>query len=234
MSASASPPVPIAKPQGFLCSTVGLKVVMAVTGLVLVLFVIGHMIGNLQVYAPFHEGWALDKYGKLLRELGHGGAIWVVRAGLLAVTALHVGSAWMLTRRNFAARPVGYRAWQARTSTYASRTMRVTGPLLLAFVVYHVLHLTIGSVHPDFHEGAVHANVIAGFSQLPAAIAYIVAMLMLGLHLHHGTWSLLQSLGLSHPRYNPLRRGVATLVAGAVVLGNCSIPISVLAGWVHN
>lgn len=214
-------------------STVGLKVVMAVTGLVLFGFVVGHMLGNLQVFLPRHEGqpWALDRYGEWLRELGHGGAIWIARGGLLVALLLHLSAAWQLTRRSWAARPVAYRQWLAKQSTYASRTMRVSGPLIFLFVVYHLLHLTFGSAHPDFRVGGVHHNVTTGLAEPLAAGVYVVAMFALGLHLYHGIWSLLQTLGLAHPKFEGLRRGAAGFLAFVIVAGNISIPLAALCGW---
>lgn len=218
-----------------LCSTIGLKAIMAVSGLALFGFVIGHMLGNLQVYLPRGKDgvWALDAYGEFLREVGHGGGIWVARGGLLLALALHLGAALTLARRSQAARPVAYRQWQARESTYASRTMRISGPLILLYVIYHLLHLTWGSAHPAFVAGGVHHNVVTGLAQPLAALVYVVAMVVLGIHLHHGIWSLLQTLGLAHPRYEKLRRGIAAALATIVVVGNVSIPIAALAGWLH-
>jgi succinate dehydrogenase / fumarate reductase cytochrome b subunit len=206
---------------------------MAVTGLALFGFVIAHMLGNLQVYLPrAADGtWPLDAYGESLRELGHGGAIWVARAGLIAVFAAHIGSAWLLTQRSWSARPVGYRQKHADASTYASRTMRVSGPILLLFVVYHLMHLTWGNVHPDFRVGGVQHNVATGLAQPLAAGVYVVAMIALGFHLYHGIWSLMQTLGLAHPRYEKLRRGTAAALAVLIVVVNVSIPIAALAGW---
>ena len=233
MSVQAPPSVAVARATSFLTSTIGLKAVMAVTGFALFGFVIAHLAGNLQVFLPrASDGtWALDAYGRVLHELGAGGAIWVARAGLLAAFAAHLGAAWMLTRRSWNARPVGYRQWNAKQSTYASRTMRVTGPIVLLFVVYHLLHLTWGSVHPDYRAGGVHHNVTTGLAAPLTAGVYVVAVLALGVHLYHGIWSLLQTLGLAHPRYDALRRAAAAAFAALVVLGNVSIPIAALAGW---
>jgi len=128
---------------------------------------------------------------------------------------------------------MGYRAQQYRESTYASRTMRWSGPILLLFVVYHILHLTFGTVHPSFVEGDVYHNFVSGFRSVPVSAVYIAAMLALGLHLYHGTWSMLQSLGLSHPRYNHLRHALSTAVALVVVIGNVSFPIAVLTGFLR-
>lgn len=234
MSAQAQPAgAATARSSSALTSTIALKVVMAVTGIALFGFVIGHMIGNLQVYLPRGADgvWALDAYGEWLREVGHGAGIWIARGGLLAAAVLHVGAAWMLTRRSWSARPVAYRTWKAKESTYASRTMRVTGPLVLLFVVYHLMHLTWGNAHPDFRVGGVHHNVLTGLAQPLAVAVYVVAMIALGVHLFHGVWSLLQTLGLAHPRYETLRRGAAAAFATIVVVGNVSIPIAALAGW---
>jgi succinate dehydrogenase / fumarate reductase cytochrome b subunit len=191
------------------------------------------MLGNLQVFLPRGADgvWALDAYGEWLREIGHGGGIWLARAGLLVALVLHVGAAWSLTRISWAARPIAYRQWNAKQSTYASRTMRVSGPLILLFVVYHLMHLTWGNAHPDFVAGGVHHNVTTGLAEPLVAAVYVVAMVALGFHLFHGIWSLLQTLGLAHPRYEKLRRGASAALAVAIVVGNVSMPIAALAGW---
>jgi succinate dehydrogenase / fumarate reductase cytochrome b subunit len=214
---------------GFLKTTVGKKVVMAVSGLILFGFVVGHMIGNLQV---FLGAAALDHYAVFLREFGHGGALWIARATLLAAVILHIWAATALALTSNAARPIGYRQHAWRESTYASRTMRWSGPILLLFVIYHLLHFTTGTVHPDFVHGSVYHNVITGFQSLPVSLFYILAQLALGLHLYHGIWSMLHTLGLSHPRYDGLRSRFSTLFALIVTVGNISIPIAVLTGAV--
>jgi succinate dehydrogenase / fumarate reductase cytochrome b subunit len=213
----------------FVGSTIGRKVVMAVSGIVLVGFVIAHMAGNLLVYLGPH---ALNEYSLSLREVLHGAGLWIARAGLLLAVVLHIWAATSLTLGERRARPVGYRAVQRRESTYASRTMIWSGPILLLFIVYHLLHFTFGVVHPSFIEGDVYHNVVAGFSVWPVSLFYILAMLSLGLHLRHGVWSMLQTLGLSHPRWNGLRSVFATVVALVVVVGNISMPVAVLAGVV--
>ena len=134
--------------DGFVASTLGRKVVMAVTGLVLFGFVFVHMLGNLQMFLPDHE--AINHYGAFLREMLHGGGIWVARGVLLGSVGLHIWAAWSLTRTNWSARPVSYKVVTPDASTYASRTMRWSGPILLLFIVYHLLHFTTGSVHPSF------------------------------------------------------------------------------------
>jgi succinate dehydrogenase / fumarate reductase cytochrome b subunit len=216
--------------MSFFASTVGKKVVMAATGIVLFGFVLGHMLGNLQVYLGPQ---ALNAYGAFLREFGHGGGLWAARAVLLLCVGLHVWAATSLTLTSWRARPQGYRAQQALAATYASRTMRWSGPLLALFIGYHLAHFTLGNAHPSFEEGDVFHNVVAGFSSAPVSTLYIAAMLALGLHLYHGVFSMLQTLGLNHPQYNRYRRVFAGLFAALVVLGNISIPVAVLSGLVR-
>ena len=214
--------------DAFARSTIGRKVVMAVTGLVLFGFVFAHMLGNLQMFLPDHE--AINHYGDFLREMLHGSGIWVARAVLLGSVALHIWAAWSLTRTNWKARPVPYKVVTPDASTYASRTMRWSGPIVFLFIVYHLLHFTIGSVHPEFVDGAVYRNVIVGFSVWPVAVAYAIAILALGLHLRHGAWSMLQTLGASHPQWDRVRKLAATVFTVIIVLGFISVPLAVLAG----
>ena len=219
-----------ARPWLFFRTTVGLKVVMAVTGIVMVTFVIGHMAGNLQIYLGAE---ALNHYGELLRELVHGWFIWAFRGTMLIAVILHIWAATTLTLGSWAARPQGYkRRQQYVESTYASRTMRWGGPIVLIFIIYHLLHFTTGQAHGEFIHGDIYHNVVAGFSIWWVSAFYIFAMLVLGLHLYHGISSMLQTLGLSHPRYNGRRSAIALFVAVAVVVGNISIPVAVLTGFV--
>jgi succinate dehydrogenase cytochrome b subunit len=220
MATAASP--------GFFRSSIGKKVVMAVSGVALFGFVVAHMIGNLQVYlGPA----ALNGYAESLRKVP--ALLWAARIGLLVAVALHVWAAYSLTRMNQAARPVGYRARENRESSYASRTMRWSGVILLLFVVYHLMHFTWGNVHPSFVPGDVFHNVVTGFQSIAVSAFYVAAMVALGLHLYHGVWSMMQTVGLSHPRYDHLRHAFATLVAVVVVAGNVSFPLAVLAGLIH-
>jgi succinate dehydrogenase / fumarate reductase cytochrome b subunit len=218
----------MSRSEGFVGSTIGRKVVMAVTGLVLFGFVFVHMLGNLQMFLPDHE--AINHYGRFLREMLHGGGIWVARAVLLASVGLHIWAAWSLTVTNWKARPVSYKVVTPDASTYASRTMRWSGPILFLFIVYHLLHFTVGSVHPAFVEGDVYRNVIVGFSVWPVAVAYLIAMAALALHLRHGAWSMLQTLGASHPRWDRARNLTATVFTVIVFLGFISVPLAVMAG----
>jgi succinate dehydrogenase cytochrome b subunit len=212
----------------FFRSSIGKKVVMAASGAVLFGFVLGHMLGNLQVYLG---PTALNTYAEKLRHLGP--LLWAVRAFLLAAVTLHIASAYSLTRESRAARPVGYRKHENRESTYASRTMRWGGVILLLFIVYHLMHFTFGNVHPDFVHGDVFHNFVVGFQNVWVSAFYIAAMVALGFHLYHGVWSMMQTLGLSHPRYDHLRHAFATLFAVVVVAGNISFPLAVLTGLIH-
>jgi succinate dehydrogenase / fumarate reductase, cytochrome b subunit len=219
---------------GFLGSSIGKKIVMAMTGIMLVGFVVGHMAGNLQLYASAHGGeHPLDAYARMLKEALHGGGIWIARGGLIAAVTLHIWAAIGLTRMNRAARPVGYREQQYQASSLASRWMRVSGIIVAVFIVFHLLHFTTGQVHPNFIEGKVFHNVVEGFRVPWVSAFYIVAMLSLAPHLAHGVWSMLQTLGLSHPRHNKLRKVLATLITAAVILPNLSFPLAVLSGLVH-
>lgn len=225
-------------------TAVGKKAVMAVTGLVLVGFVLAHMVGNLKLYqgryadGPHAGQWKIDVYGEGLREigapvLGYGQALWIARLVLLASVALHLWSAWEVTRQSWAARPVGYAKRTAIQSTYAARTMRWGGVIVALFVAYHLADLTLGWAHPSFVAGRVHDNLVASFQRAPIAGLYVVANLSLGLHLFHGVWSFFQSLGWNNPKFNPWRRTLAGTLALLVTAGNLSFPIAVLAGVVR-
>jgi succinate dehydrogenase / fumarate reductase cytochrome b subunit len=213
----------------FLGSTVGRKVVMAVTGAVLIGFVFVHMVGNLQLYAG---PAALDHYAVFLHTFLHGAGIWIFRSVMLVAVGLHLWAATVLTLEDWGARPTGYRLWKAKESTYASRTMRWGGVVLALFIAYHLLHLTIGIVGPDFRAGEVYHNVVVGFQVWYVSAVYIAAMVMLGLHLDHGVWSFAQTLGLQHPRYKRYLRAFSRGFALLIVLGNISFPIAVLTGLV--
>jgi len=219
-----------ARGHGFMASSVGRKVIMAATGIVLFGFVTVHMIGNTQAYMGAET---FNGYAKFLHSMMHGGGIWIFRAVLLAAAGLHIWAAVTLTLDNQAARPVGYRAQQSVASTWSSRTMRWSGFILAAFIVYHLLHLTTGQAHPNFDHANPYANFVNGFKVPAAAGFYVLAQLCLGLHMWHGVWSVTQSLGLSHPRYDSLRRHFATGLTLLVVGVNISYPIAVLTGVIH-
>ncbi len=209
----------------FYNSNIGLKIVMAITGVVMFGFVLGHMIGNLQVF------WGeeiLDGYAASLHD--HPTLLWPIRGVLLGSLLAHVHAAVTLTLRSKAARPVGYRKHK-RTSR-SELFMRITGVAVLAFIVFHLMHLTLGMFHSSFVHGEVYNNVVAAFSNPLIAIVYIAANLMLGPHLYHGLWSLLRTLGMSNPRYDQLARGFATVFALTIVAGNVLMPLSIMAGLI--
>ncbi|MCW5982131.1 MAG: succinate dehydrogenase cytochrome b subunit [Bryobacteraceae bacterium] len=210
-------------------ATIGKKALIAVTGAILVLYVVGHMIGNLQIYLGRE---ALNAYAHKLHDLGP--LLWLVRGFLLLAVVVHIVASIQLWLMNRAARPSRYVRQSWVKATFASRTMIVTGPILAAFIVYHVLHLTVGRFHPGFnHELDVYHNVVAGFRNVPTSVAYIVAMALLGYHVSHGAWSMFQSAGLHHPRYMPIVQKAAVALAIALFVGNISIPISILAGFIR-
>jgi len=213
-------------PARLMSSSVGLKLVMAVTGIILSGFVLAHMLGNLTAFAG---ATALDAYGAALRKVP--AALWGFRLTLLGSVVLHIWAYWVLSRRSWAARPQGYRVTTYVESSLASRTMRWTGPLLAAFIVYHLLDLTLGKVNPGFVEGAVYRNLIASLSRTIVAVFYLAAVGALGLHLFHGVWSLFQSLGISQPRYESFARRLATVFTIVVVAGFALIPVAILAGF---
>jgi succinate dehydrogenase / fumarate reductase cytochrome b subunit len=215
--------------RGFVGSSIGRKVIMAVTGAILFGFVLAHMLGNLQVYLGPE---ALNHYGVFLRQFLHGAGIWIARSVLLAAVLLHIWSATSLTLDSRRARPEGYRQQRWKESTYASRTMRWGGVILLLFIIYHLLHFTTGTVHQSFIEGDVYHNFVAGFRSVPVSLFYIFAMLALGFHLRHGVWSMFQTLGVSHPRYIRMAHVGAWIFAAIIVIGNISFPLAVLAGIV--
>jgi len=215
---------------GFLDSSVGKKVVMAATGIVLFGFVTVHMLGNLTAYMGRA---AMNEYAELLQTLVHGKGIWVFRLVMITAVGLHAWAALMLTLANQAARPVGYRAVQVQAATLASRTMRWSGVFLGIFIIYHLLHFTTGTVHPDFIKGDAYHNFVSGLAVPWTAAFYILAQVCLGFHMWHGVWSLTQTLGWSHPRYNLLRRRFAYAMAILVAGVNISYPIAVLTGIIH-
>jgi succinate dehydrogenase / fumarate reductase cytochrome b subunit len=217
--------------MGFYRTAAGKKTVMAVTGVIGFGFVVGHLLGNLQFYLGPD---VLNEYAAALRRSP--GLLLSARTVLLGAVLAHVAAATQLTVQNAAARPRGYQIWRPQISSYAARTMKYSGPMLGLFIVYHLLHLTLGTVHPNFKHGPgevpdAYHNVVAGFSSIPVSLVYIAAMTILGLHLSHGIWSMFQSIGWSHPRYTPLLRGLAVAAAVLIVLGNISIPLAVLMGF---
>ncbi len=219
-------------------TVIGKKIVMAVTGVIMVAFVIAHMLGNLKIFAGPKE---INTYSRFLREvgmpeLGYGDALWIVRLVLITAVTLHIIAAVTLTRMSWQARPIGYRERKDLETSFAARWMRWGGVILAVFIVFHILHFTLGMVgfQPgQFRELHVYSNVVAGFSVWPVSAFYILAMLALFSHLDHGIWSMLQTLGWSTARNQATLRLASRLIAGVVFAGFVSVPVAVLAGWIQ-
>jgi succinate dehydrogenase / fumarate reductase, cytochrome b subunit len=205
-------------------SSVGKKAIMAATGLVLVAYLITHVLANLLVFTGPDR---INRYAAILHSTG--GALWAARLVLLVAVLLHIVAATQLALRRRAARPVAYASGRdPQVSTLASRTIRWGGVLILVFIIFHILHFTLGTLHPDFVELNPYHNVTTGFHNPLVAVFYLVAMAALGLHLYHGVWSSGRSLGMSPPSPTPLRRRVALLLGGFIWLG---FTVIVLAAW---
>jgi len=215
--------------QALWTSSVGKKAVMAVTGLIMLAYLITHVLANLLIFQGPEK---INAYSRFLH--GTGGALWAARLVLLAAVGLHIVAAVQLASRRRAARPIGYAAGrESQVSTLASRTIRWGGALILVFLVYHILHFTLGTVHPSFVEGDPYHNVVAGFSNPLVVLFYEVALVAVGLHLYHGIWSSGRSLGLSSPSPQPLRRQLALALSLMVWVGFTIIPIAVYAGVIR-
>jgi succinate dehydrogenase / fumarate reductase cytochrome b subunit len=210
-------------------SSVGKKIVMGATGLILVAFVVGHMAGNLQFFAGPAR---FNAYSHLLQvdviEL-----TWLLRVILLGSVVLHVIAAYQLTMQNRAARPAGYVRREPQVSTYAARTMRWGGVYLLLFIPYHLLHFTTGTLHPAFVRGEAYGNVVIGFQTMWVALFYLGAMAFLALHLYHGAWAAFRTLGIARPSNDPLHRRLAFAIAVIVPAGFSLLPLSVMLGFIR-
>jgi len=223
MSTIAIPP--IHRAVRFYEAPIGKKAVMAITGVMLVGYVIAHLLGNLQIYSS--DPQQINRYAAFLHDPSHAVGLWAARAVLLAAVVLHVTASVQLWLQNRAARPTPYVKKDDVPASYAARTMIWSGPIVAAFVIFHVLHLIreLAANQPD-----VRYNVIGGFQNPAVSGFYILAMILLCMHLYHGMWSMFQSLGLNPPRYSPgIKRGAAIL-AILIAIGNCSIPIAVMTG----
>jgi succinate dehydrogenase / fumarate reductase cytochrome b subunit len=210
-------------------TSVGKKAVMAVTGIIMVAYLITHVLANLLVFQGPDQ---INTYSRFLH--GTGGALWAARLVLFAAVVLHILAAVQLTARRQAARPVGYAGGrEAQVSTFASRSIRWGGGFILVFLVYHILHFTLGTVHPSFVEGDPYHNVAAGFARPVVVVFYELAMAAVGLHLYHGIWSSGRSLGLSGPSPHPLRRQLALVLSVIVWAGFAVIPVAVYAGVIR-
>src|SRR5215467_1904612 len=208
-------------------STIGKKAIMAVTGLILFGFLIVHMLGNLQIFLGRE---VMDHYAATLH--GNPALLWAVRTILLISVSLHIWASIQLSIIKKDARPVSYVKRANVGSSWASRSMMLSGPIIAAFVVFHLLHLTTGTIHPQFVELHAYENLVTGLVVVPFALVYIIAMILIGFHLSHGVWSMFQSMGLSHPRYTPLIKKFASIFSWVLVAGFISIPVAVVTGLV--
>ena len=213
----------------FYGSTIGKKVTMAVTGLIGVGFLLGHMTGHL---LTFKGAAAYNAYAHFLQGLG--GLLWVARLTLLGAIALHVHAAFTLWARNNEARPRAYYQRKDLATNYAALTMRYGGVLLALFLVYHLAHFTWGVTEPidgvPFDADNAYNNLVLSFQNPAISGFYIIAMTALGLHLYHGIWSLTQSVGLDHPKYNKTRQLASMIGSAVIVLGFVIVPVSVITG----
>ncbi len=221
----------------FYRSAIGKKAVMAITGVILFGWIFLHMAGNLKL---FFGSEALNHYAEWLRDLGapifpHESVLWITRVLLIVAVVFHIHSAYALTMMNRNARPIGYADRDFVKGTYAARTMRWGGVIILLFVFYHLAHLTFGvDVAPpaQFIQGDVYHNVVSGFQIWWVSAIYIIANLALGLHLYHGLWAMFSSVGMTNPRFEHWRRTFAYAFAIVITVANISFPLSVLTGFV--
>jgi len=235
---TGAPVAPAEEPPfliGFYRSAVAKKWLMAISGIALFGFVVAHMVGNLKVFLGMAH---LNEYAEWLRDLGEPAfprtvVLWGMRIGLLVAVGVHIIAAAQLTRMNHKARPVTYQSKRDYVAAnFASRTMRWTGIIIVLFVIFHLMDLTWGPANPNWVRGDPYNNLFNSFERVPVAIAYIVAMLALGLHLFHGLWSMFQSLGLNNPRWNSSRRTFAVAFAVIITVGNISMPLLITTGVV--
>jgi len=218
----------------FFASNIGVKVLMALTGVVMVGYLIGHVTGNMLI---FKGPAAINSYSKFLHDSK--GLLWGTRLLLLASVAIHIwATVRFLTLRN-AARPVAYAMKQPHGTTWAARTMYWSGPIIALFIVYHILHLTTGTAHPNYHVDAathevdVYRNLVDGFKSPIASVIYILAMLGIALHLSHGVWSMLQTIGVNRPNWECALRTIAVVFAVAICGGFIAVPVAVLLKFVE-
>jgi succinate dehydrogenase / fumarate reductase cytochrome b subunit len=216
--------------RGFYASMVGKKVVMGVTGFIGIGFVILHSLGNLLV---FRGPAAINSYSHFLKSTGE--LLWALRIILIVAVVLHVIAAVQLTRQSRAARPIAYTKRERQVATVASRTMRWGGALLLVFIVLHILHFTTGTIRPAgvFSSEDVYANVVTSFRIWWVSLFYVLAMVALGLHLFHGAWSSVRSIGVSPPSPQPLHHRISLAIAILVWAAFTAVPVAVFSGIVR-
>ena len=217
----------MARSMTFYRSTVGKKIVMAVTGAMMFLWLVGHMLGNLQIFIGPER---LNAYAAFLKSTGE--LLWGVRVVMAIALILHILAAVQITVANWKARPVGYSMKATLETSYAARTMVFSGPIIFLYLIYHLLMFTFLATGPGYSHTDVYRNVVEAFHNPVISGVYIVAMIALGFHLFHGLWSMLQTLGINHPKYNRLRKAAAAVIAIVLAAGFISIPVSVLLGIV--
>lgn len=215
-------------------TSIGKKWVMAVTGLLMLAFLLLHMLGNLKIFFGPRD---FDHYAAWLRTIGepvlHGAwFLWISRAVLLVAVVLHVTAAAQLSRRDLRARPVRYAHGQRARASFATRTMRWGGVTLALFIVWHLLDLTAGVVNPQFQKGHVYANVYHDFHHWWSNVIYVVAMVMLGLHINHGFWSASQTLGINSPTRDRVIKATGSTLAVVIAAGFIMVPVGVMTGIV--
>jgi succinate dehydrogenase / fumarate reductase cytochrome b subunit len=226
---TAAAPVKSSRLRAFWDSSVGKKVVMGATGVVMVGYLVAHMAGNLQIFLGRET---INRYAELLHTSEE--ALWLVRLVLIVSVVLHVVAAYQLTVRDRAARPVGYRQHVRHTSTLGSRLMRWGGVLILVFIPIHIANFTTGGMHPAFEHGDVYGNLVYAFEEWPLlAVFYLVVMAFVGFHLYHGAWAMLRSLGVAKPSANPLQRKFMGALAWIVAVGFMLVPAAIVLGLVR-
>jgi succinate dehydrogenase cytochrome b subunit len=213
-------------------TSIGKKYAMAVSAIVLLLFIVMHLWGDLKI---FEGPQVFDGYSEFLRTAGaplfvRSELLWIVRIIVIAAVLVHIIAFLQLWLRDRRARTVGYRKYAPELLSAASRTMRWGGITILLFVVWHLMDFTWGTVNPSFVPGDPYHNVLASFHRWPVAVFYLLALLALGMHLYHGIWSSFQTLGLENPKYDRYRRPLAGGIAVIITAGYVSIPLAVLAG----
>ncbi|MEV8309274.1 succinate dehydrogenase [Streptomyces flavidovirens] len=219
--------------RSFWGSTVGKKTVMAVSGLIMLMYLVAHMLGNLKIFFGSGE---FNAYAHWLRTMGepllhYEWALWIVRVVLLAAVVLHGVAAYQLSRRDIRARPSKY-VHKRRRASYATRTMRWGGIILALFIVWHLLDLTTLTVNENAQPGRPYENVVATFSTWYGNVIYLVAMLAVGLHIRHGFWSAAQTLGVGNARRDRILKTVANGLALVLTAGFVSVPVAVMTGVV--
>jgi succinate dehydrogenase / fumarate reductase cytochrome b subunit len=226
---SVAEPARISRLRVFWDSLVGKKIVMGATGLIMVGYLVVHMAGNLQLFVGRET---INKYAAILHTSEE--LLWLVRVVLIASVVLHVIAAYQLTVRDRAARPLGYRKFERQASTLGSRLMRWGGVLILVFIPLHLLNFTTGDWHPAFARGDVYGNLVYAFEEWPLlAVFYVVVMVFVGLHLYHGAWAMLRTLGVAKPSADPHQRKAVSLLAWIVAAGFVSVPAAIVLGLVR-